>query len=612
MSRIACIVAFSMMFLIGLPVGAAETVSLSPPVLLPDGREFKTWERPPQYKRTYYVDPSRPGAADSNPGDENRPFKTIARAAEVLEPGQRVLIAPGVYRERVRPARGGMGPDAMISYEAAPGAEVILSGAEVVSTPWNRIGQSGPAVWTTTLPSAWFAEENPFQQQNLADRQIDRCMDWAVPTKGKPPNTLRRGLLFQDGQRLMQVAARDEVAKKAGSYWVDGDGRTLVVRPLGDALPEKTRFEATTRGMIFAPAAFGLGYVRVKGITVERSGNCFPRPQQGAISTMRGHHWIIEGCTVRQCNAIGIDIGDQFDTDDPRAPIVGHIIRGNTVTDCGIGGIEGKQIADTLIEQNRIARCGWQRAQFIWETGGIKVHMTHGVLIRKNYICDTIDAPGIWMDWQNQNSRCTQNLIVGARTVNGAIFMEASQVPNLVDRNIIWGTQGNGIYQHDCDELTIAQNFVAHSSDSGVRMQVCQGRIVGGRVSTARRNQVLGNILIANGKPLTISDPENTVDYNVFDAAAPFDLDAWRGKHGWDKHSVRVPFEAAFDPRELVLTWKLGRPLEPYPTPAVVTTDYWDRPYVAAVAGSPDPKLSLPGPFADLAPGRAAFPYKPF
>lgn len=39
---------------------------------------------------------------------------------QLLLPGERVVIMTGVYRERIDPARGGAGPDKMISYEAAP------------------------------------------------------------------------------------------------------------------------------------------------------------------------------------------------------------------------------------------------------------------------------------------------------------------------------------------------------------------------------------------------------------------------------------------------------------------------------------------------------------
>ncbi len=151
----------------------------------------------------------------------------------MLRPGERVVVGPGVYRERVRPARGGEGPDRMIGYEAAPGAKVVLSGSRVITSPWSpsKRGQaSAPApLWMTTLPKEFFPEVNPLKELNLSDAQIDRSMEWAIPTKGKPPNTLRRGLVFQAGRRLKQVAAWEELQKTAGSYWVEGDGR--VARP---------------------------------------------------------------------------------------------------------------------------------------------------------------------------------------------------------------------------------------------------------------------------------------------------------------------------------------------------------------------------------------------
>ena len=71
-----------------------------------------------------------PAASDTNLGTAEMPFKTIGRAAELLEPGERVLVASGVYREWVRPARGGTDPEHIISYEAAPGADVVVKGSE--------------------------------------------------------------------------------------------------------------------------------------------------------------------------------------------------------------------------------------------------------------------------------------------------------------------------------------------------------------------------------------------------------------------------------------------------------------------------------------------------
>ena len=58
------------------------------------------------------------------------------QAAQVLEPGEKVVIKEGVYRERIDPARGGTGPEKMIGYEAAPGAKVVVKGSRLVPSGW--------------------------------------------------------------------------------------------------------------------------------------------------------------------------------------------------------------------------------------------------------------------------------------------------------------------------------------------------------------------------------------------------------------------------------------------------------------------------------------------
>ena len=93
--------------------------SLDPPVLLPNGREFKTWQPVLKFSKTYYVGGSATGASDDNPGTRARPFKTINRAAQVLQPGERVVVAAGVYREWVRPKLGGTSPAKMIPPRSA-------------------------------------------------------------------------------------------------------------------------------------------------------------------------------------------------------------------------------------------------------------------------------------------------------------------------------------------------------------------------------------------------------------------------------------------------------------------------------------------------------------
>ncbi len=89
----------------------ASSAATSPDSHLPDGTEYVSWEQPLKFSKTYYVDNGSSKAGDNGPGTRDRPFRTINKAAQVLQPGERVVIASGTYRECVRPLRGGIGPE---------------------------------------------------------------------------------------------------------------------------------------------------------------------------------------------------------------------------------------------------------------------------------------------------------------------------------------------------------------------------------------------------------------------------------------------------------------------------------------------------------------------
>ncbi|HWH69758.1 MAG TPA: hypothetical protein VNT26_10255, partial [Candidatus Sulfotelmatobacter sp.] len=276
-----------MLFPILTCLGAEQLSSLSPSVWLPDGTEFKTWEGKSSFARTYYVDGSNPRAADSNPGTAGQPFATINHAAQVLQPGERVVIAAGIYRERISPARGGNGPDQMISYEAAPGARVILKGSRVFREKWTLAGlSSSTRVWQARLSPQYFGNYNPFDTENVTAAQFG-VMDWAEPLRGKAPCTLPRGLVFQDGRRLTQVTQLTALAGTEGCYYVDRTNQVVFATLFGPAQPDNVLVEITTQETAFAPEQAGLGYIRVSGLTVEQVAGPFPMEQVGAISTTR-------------------------------------------------------------------------------------------------------------------------------------------------------------------------------------------------------------------------------------------------------------------------------------------------------------------------------------
>jgi len=61
----------------------------------------------PVWGATYVVDQASPGAADTNPGTEEKPFKTVQHAADAARPGDTVCVMAGKYDERVKVKAGG-------------------------------------------------------------------------------------------------------------------------------------------------------------------------------------------------------------------------------------------------------------------------------------------------------------------------------------------------------------------------------------------------------------------------------------------------------------------------------------------------------------------------
>ena len=82
--------------------------------------------------KTYYVAQKHPSASDENDGlSEDKPFKSLAAAAEVADAGDTVIVKSGVYREVLTPQNSGR-PNAPIVFRAE-GDDVTISAAEEIS-----------------------------------------------------------------------------------------------------------------------------------------------------------------------------------------------------------------------------------------------------------------------------------------------------------------------------------------------------------------------------------------------------------------------------------------------------------------------------------------------
>ena len=132
-----------------------------------------------------------------------------------------------------------------------------------------------------------------------------------------------------------------------------------------DEDPADHRIEVTCREQCFAPDEPFLSYIKVKGLTCAHAATGAPVPQRGAISCYRGHHWIIEDCTVDWSNGVGIDVGNECWHHEmiPGQKIGYSVIRNCTISNAGVCGIAGLHAVHMLIEDNRIEETGWQKME---------------------------------------------------------------------------------------------------------------------------------------------------------------------------------------------------------------------------------------------------------
>ena len=284
--------------------------------VLPDGSEFVSWEMPCSYDMVIHVNPAHKMSADNNDGSSEAPLKTISEAARRAVAGTKVVIHQGTYRECVRPQAGGEGPEKMVLYEAAGDGDVVIKASEEVtefekSTGWIMGEIEGeektPIIWCHHLNPEQFKGYNPFCAVNILHDRLFIEYDKTDMT----PYLNRRGMVFCDGKPLVQVALYRQMTEQPGSYWVEANGQTIHFRLENDEDPRMHTIELTCREQCFAPEIPFLSYIHVKGITCAHAAMGAPVPQRGALSCMRGHHWIIENCTIDWSNAVGIDIGNE-------------------------------------------------------------------------------------------------------------------------------------------------------------------------------------------------------------------------------------------------------------------------------------------------------------
>lgn len=412
--------------------------------------------------------------ADVNPGTEDAPLRTVNAGAAKAVPGDTVRVNAGVYREWVRPVRGGLSDSRRITFEAAPGEHVKITGAEVVSG-WTRV--DGTDAWRTEVPNALFGGFNPFAEELWGD--------WLVPdADGSKPT---RGDVYLDGRSLTQVFSMEAVTAPAirtevrdgwtkttqvvedpewtQAVWyadVADDATTIWANFLGTD-PNEALTEVNVRPAVFYPEQHHLDWITVRGFELAQAATPWTPPtadQPGLVGPNWAKGWIIEGNDIHDAKCSAVSLGKEISTghnfastrgDKPgyqyqlesvftaleqgwsRERIGSHVVRRNEIHHSGQNGVVGHLGAVfSTIEDNHIHHIGTKREFYGYEIGGIKLHAAIDVQILGNRIDHC--TLGTWLDWQTQGTRVSRNVYY-ANTRD--FFVEVSHGPYLVDHNVL-------------------------------------------------------------------------------------------------------------------------------------------------------------------------------
>ena len=406
-------------------------------------------------------------------GTEERPFRHISDAAKLALPGDEVLVAPGIYREAVHPLHAGTAENRIVYRSEVPGGAVI-TGAELLSG-WERFSGS---VWTARISNSVFGAYNPYTTMV--------CGDWYFA-----PTVRHTGAVFLNDAMMYETVTLEECLEaKAdpcawdaeGSTWKwyteQENGETVFYANFHGKDPNREKVEILVRRNCFMPEKEGIGYITVSGFDINKAATTWAPPaayQDGMIGPHWSKGWIIEDCEIWGSKCCGISLGKYRDPENDlyfytkhvKSPtqmerdavcrgqehgwlkdnIGSHIVRRCHIHHCEQTGIVGRMGAVfSTIEDCHIHHvCNSQQLGGA-ETAGIKLHAAIDVTIRRNHIHNCI--MGIWLDWEAQGARITQNLLhdnqrpEGVLPAKGAmfsndIFIEVGHGPPLIDNNIL-------------------------------------------------------------------------------------------------------------------------------------------------------------------------------
>lgn len=416
-------------------------------------------------------------------GSKQAPFQTITQAAQIARAGDEVLVAPGVYRESVDPRNGGESEEKRIVYRSTEKLGAVISGAEPVKN-WRRHSES---LWVARVSNGIFGSRNPFTTLVSGD--------WFIATM-----TAHTGDVFLNGKSMYEVTELEkaEHPQRSAASWDpdfslytwyteqdEANHETVIYANFQGRDPNRENVEISVRPNCFYPSKEGVNYITLSGFTVCMAATQWAPPtayQEGMVGPHWSKGWVIEDCEIFESKCSGISLGKYLQPENDnkwlhkkykdgtqterdcicqaqregwtKERIGSHIVRRCDIHDCGQTGIVGHLGGVfSIIEDNHIHHINNKQNLAGAEIGGIKMHAAIDVIIRRNHFHHC--TRGLWLDWQAQGTRVTQNLFHHNTLPNlpkeadpadapglmmgmgEDIFVEVSHGPTLIDNNLL-------------------------------------------------------------------------------------------------------------------------------------------------------------------------------
>jgi hypothetical protein len=439
--------------------------------------------------------------SDSGAGSQQSPFRTISKGAEMAQPGDTILVEEGIYRERVKPPRGGESETLRITYLAQPGHHVTITALDEWNPNWSEDG----SLYFATPASEMFTDSNYVDGGNPY-----RIEYWC--SEG-----LCLGQVVVDGVEFMEQTTKQAANASGRRWWADRKTGTIYINFGGS--PKDKKVEIVTRRGVFRPYIKGLGFITVQGFDLAYCGNngatpgivneLHPLYQSGLIGTRQGHHWNIIGNRIRNAKGVGLtfSIGTDWDDNDswdPHGALNGkvqmevdynksnrgdnelvpvnsqmdskpfkevgfNLIANNVFESCGMNAIAGIGSVGNTIFGNRFSNCGWLISSSSVEDATIKLHMQFGNLIENNLFENFPgDQRGLWLDNNVIGTVVSRNIFLNHSGETPTIFFEISssldQYLSIVDNNLFINCT-HGVISAGADGVAFYNNLFYKCGD---------------------------------------------------------------------------------------------------------------------------------------------------